>query len=173
MTGKTVFVTVGSTRFDALVDAVLRRETIAALKRKGYSNMVVQCGNSPVDNLTGSGPVWQDERDGLRLDIWRFKPSIADEVYRADLVISHAGSGTILDVLRTPKPLVVVPNETLLDNHQIELALALSQQGYLTTATTSTLPETIESLQADRLVPFPSTDGSRFQAILDEEMGFI
>ena len=41
------------------------------------------------------------------------------------------GSGTIIDVLRMGKPLIVVPNPSLLDNHQTELADALQNLGYL------------------------------------------
>ena len=48
----------------------------------------------------------------------------------------HTGSGTILDVLRLKKPLIVVPNSSLLDNHQQELADALEDLGHLKTCTT-------------------------------------
>jgi hypothetical protein len=47
------------------------------------------------------------------------------------LVISHAGSGSILEALRYQVPLIVVPNTTLLDNHQEELAVAMERSGYL------------------------------------------
>lgn len=53
----------------------------------------------------------------------------------SQVVISHAGSGTIIETLRldaSVKPtLVVVPNETLMSNHQNELALALAKQNYV------------------------------------------
>ena len=49
--------------------------------------------------------------------------------------VSSEGSGTILDVLRIPKPLIIVPNPTLLDNHQQELADVLEQQGHLVAST--------------------------------------
>lgn len=40
------------------------------------------------------------------------------------------GSGTILEVLRIDAPLVVVPNPTLMDNHQLELARECERQGW-------------------------------------------
>jgi beta-1,4-N-acetylglucosaminyltransferase len=47
------------------------------------------------------------------------------------LVISHAGSGSILEALRYQVLLIVVPNTSLLDNHQEELADAMERSGYL------------------------------------------
>lgn len=41
------------------------------------------------------------------------------------------GTGSILDGLRAGLPLVVVPNPSLADNHQQELAEALAKQGYV------------------------------------------
>lgn len=44
---------------------------------------------------------------------------------------SATGSGSILDALRIDAALVVVPNPTLLNNHQDELAVELARQGYV------------------------------------------
>jgi UDP-N-acetylglucosamine transferase subunit ALG13 len=41
------------------------------------------------------------------------------------------GAGTIVHVLRSEKPLIVVVNALLQDNHQQELARKLHQEGYL------------------------------------------
>lgn len=41
------------------------------------------------------------------------------------------GTGSILDALRISVPLIVVPNSTLLDNHQVELAEELARQHYV------------------------------------------
>ncbi|KAI0928491.1 hypothetical protein AcW1_005721 [Taiwanofungus camphoratus] len=175
-TQKLVFVTVGSTRFDPLVQAVLSDTVLNALRSKGYSKVIAQCGNSELDTepltQTSEGWLWKTGHS-MDIEIWRFKPSLQEEYERADLVISHAGSGTILDVLRLGKPLIVVPNPTLLDNHQEELAAALASLGHLKASTVSDLQNAVEALDDSKLVPFPPFNGSRFRELLDEEMGYI
>lgn len=46
------------------------------------------------------------------------------------LNLISTGTGTILDGMRVSVPLVVVPNPTLKDNHQVELANEIQRQGY-------------------------------------------
>ncbi|KAG6868273.1 hypothetical protein C0993_005558 [Termitomyces sp. T159_Od127] len=127
------FVTVGSTQFDALIQAILSSSVLSTLRRKGYDQLVVQCGNSDFElasSISGGGQS-SVEREGINIELWKFKPTLQREYEKADLVISHAGSGTILDVLRLGKPLLTVVNITLLDNHQQELASALAELGHL------------------------------------------
>ncbi|KAG8705218.1 N-acetylglucosaminyldiphosphodolichol N-acetylglucosaminyltransferase catalytic subunit alg13 [Ceratobasidium sp. 394] len=175
---KAVFVTVGSTKFDDLARAVLSSEVLDALRTRGFSELVFQCGNSDMTGLVPQSSTevewnWTDGKTGMEISVWRFKPELAKSFEQASLVISHAGSGTILEVLRLPRPMIVVPNETLLDNHQVELANALEGLGHLFTSTPSTLVNTIQTYDATRLKEFPQFDGSKFRAIMDEEMGFI
>ncbi|KAK7054988.1 N-acetylglucosaminyldiphosphodolichol N-acetylglucosaminyltransferase catalytic subunit alg13 [Paramarasmius palmivorus] len=170
------FVTVGSTRFDALVNCVLSQPVLSSLRDRGYTQLVVQCGNSDFDwrHLFDKGEdTFRVEGSGVAIECWKYKSSLQSEYERADLVISHAGSGTILDVLRLKKPLIVVPNSTLLDDHQQELATALQDMGYLKVANTSNLAAIIEQFDPKTLKEFPPFDGDRFRKILDEEMGFV
>ncbi|KAF9069852.1 glycosyl transferase [Rhodocollybia butyracea] len=170
------FVTIGSTRFDDLVQSVFSPTVLSSLLQKGYTHIVVQCGNSefPYAHLLAGGEeLFQVEKEGVSIECWKFKPSLQMDYDRADLVISHAGSGTILDVLRLEKPLIVVPNPTLLDNHQEELAFELQKLGHLESSTVSRLTQTIQEFDPSGLVKFPSFDGSKFANLLDEEMGFL
>ena len=55
------------------------------------------------------------------------------EMKSADIIISHAGAGSIITALKYEKPLIVVPrlkrfNEHT-DDHQIDLARALEEKG--------------------------------------------
>ncbi|KAH7914965.1 glycosyl transferase [Hygrophoropsis aurantiaca] len=164
-----VFVTVGSTKFDALAQAVLSESVLKSLHDKGYKYLVLQRGNSDVGI---SEETLSLRREGVDIEAWKYKASIQTDIERADLVISHSGSGTVLDVLRLGKPLIVVPNPTLLDNHQEELASELENLGYLKAASVGNLQETIANFEPSSLVPFPPFDGSAFRALVDEEMGF-
>ncbi|KAF9566240.1 glycosyltransferase family 1 protein [Agrocybe pediades] len=169
------FVTVGSTRFDPLVAAVFTEDVLSSLQQKGYSKLVVQCGNSAFEHslVIQNGGTQRMSRAGVDIDFYKFKPSLQEDYDRADLVISHAGSGTILDVRRMGKPMIVVPNPTLLDNHQAELASALEEMGYLNATTVDGLAQTIKDFDASKIKPFPPFDGSRFAKIVDEMVEFI
>lgn len=86
--GMLVFVTVGSTRFDALVQAVLSEEVLDVLHKKGYSQIVLQRGDSTLGR--GDGTMTLGKSD-IEVETWTFKPSIEMDIRRASLVISHAG----------------------------------------------------------------------------------
>lgn len=80
-------VTVGSTKFDDLIDTVASEDFLAGLSANGYTRLVVQYGNS---NLRQS---FRDETShGVKVTAWRFKPSLSEEYLAADLIVSHAGS---------------------------------------------------------------------------------
>ncbi|KAJ7109248.1 glycosyltransferase 28 [Mycena epipterygia] len=168
------FLTVGTFEFDLLVQTVLSESVLLALQSRGYTDLVVQCGNS--DFELASAVAQQEtvklQRHGVDIEIWKFKPSLETDYKRADLIIGHAGAGTILDVLRLGKALIVVPNPTLLHNHQTELSAVLASHDYLKTSGILDLADTIADLDPATLAKFQPFDGSRFRALVDREMGF-
>jgi len=69
--------------------------------------------------------------DDFTFECFDFKPSLLEDILKADLIIGHAGAATILESLENQKLLIVVPNEMLMHNHQIQLARQLAEMKYL------------------------------------------
>ena len=87
------------------------------------------------------------------------------------LIISlHPGAGTILETLRAGKPLIVVTNDALMDNHQLEIAGALADAGHLLIATPATLMDVLRDADLAALVAFPPPRLAPFRRLVDEEM---
>ncbi|KAG0366233.1 hypothetical protein BGZ54_005631 [Gamsiella multidivaricata] len=123
-----VFATVGSTRFDKLIAVVSSPPLLKLLSSLHYTHLTIQHGQSPI---TISSPQVSSVSPDVQVDAYQYKSSLREDMAQASLVISHAGSGSILEALRLKKKLIVVVNEDLMDNHQLELGSSLHEQGYL------------------------------------------
>ncbi|KAM8965833.1 UDP-N-acetylglucosamine transferase subunit ALG13-like [Sarcophilus harrisii] len=161
---KSVFVTVGTTSFDELITCVSSRPTLQMLRRLGYRKLVLQIGKGKVvpDSFASTS---------FSLIVYRYKNSLKEDIKRSDLIISHAGAGSCLEILGEGKPLVVVVNEKLMDNHQLELAKQLHEEGYLFYCTCSTLLELFSSMDLSSLKPFPPGRPELFSDFLDTVVG--
>ena len=140
---KLCFVTIGATAaFDLLIKATLSPRFLEELQASGYTHLLLQHGADGgvilkdfITNMIDSRRIY-----GLTVTGFDFNKQGLEQEMRAakghnggveGVVISHAGSGSILAALRIAVPLIVVPNPDLLDNHQVELAEALATQGYV------------------------------------------
>lgn len=94
------------------------------------------------------------------------------DISSADLVISHAGAGTCIEVLQAGKPLLVIVNDDLMDNHQVELAQRLSEEQYLIYGSVSTLAESLRQFQSRRgeLKPYPTPQPDIFTNFINKLM---
>ena len=184
------FVTVGTTSFDELVEQMDSPPLHAHLRRLGMTKLVVQigrgtytpkCATAGADaDLAGRG-----ERAGastagqepsasglLPTMCFKFAPSLDAHMRSAALIISHGGAGSIMEALGLRKPLVVVVNGALMDDHQSELAGALEERGHLRSTTCAGLEGVLADFDLSGGVPYPPPDLGAFPALLDAEMGF-
>ncbi|KIV82995.1 hypothetical protein PV11_05057 [Exophiala sideris] len=190
---KRCFVTIGATApFNSLIRAVLTDDFIKALQQAGYTELRVQYGDHEGEaifrqrtddsksllvktsfQITG----FSFNKTGLKEEIAAVKgKSAADE----GMVISHAGSGSVLDVLRVGIPIVVVPNTDLLHNHQVELAEALADQDYVVYGKIDDLASSISQVEELRRrmkkwPPLRSGEekyGNGIADVMAEEMGW-
>ncbi len=226
-----MFVTVGTTSFDAFVSAACSPSFASALHAKGYRRVVLQVGRGSFTPPTPTTAPEEEVRDTratkkaakagagagsgaggstqgaagdaagpwsfsipvssssspppapIPVTAYRFKPNIAEDIAGAALVVSHAGAGSIFESLRASKPLLVVVNTSLADNHQTEIAAALSAPASSSSSSSSTsgphlaycephtLVEAVEKLDVRKLRPLPVKDASRFTGLVDRLMG--
>lgn len=116
----------------------------------------------------GRGVEPEVDDDQIAVSYYRMKNSIEDDIKNADLVISHAGAGTCLDVLERKKPLITVINDDLMENHQTELADKLKEDGYSLSCTCSTLTEAIEKINPSTLIPFVYDNDEKCASLIEK-----
>lgn len=78
-----VFVTVGSTYFDVMIEAVLSRPSLEAIRSAGYDSLRVQYGKGGLPKF--------EQTTGLKVETVRYVDAFEDAVTDSTLVISHAG----------------------------------------------------------------------------------
>lgn len=158
---KKCFITVGTTQFNLLCEYIQTSQILKALKKLGCAEIIFQIGNSNCEPRVY-------EKEGIKIDLYRFKDSLDEDIKNADLIISHAGAGSCLEALNANKPLLVVVNEDLMDNHQMELAEQLQVDGHLYYCTCDTLESTLETVDFNWLSPFTKPNPSAFISYLDD-----
>ncbi|XP_017878832.1 UDP-N-acetylglucosamine transferase subunit ALG13 homolog [Ceratina calcarata] len=166
MIKKKIFVTVGTTKFDELIEKLLSREVLEALSMKGYNELVLQIGK------TSLIPDCSPRYGFISIEYFNLSPDIIKYMQSADLIISHAGAGSILDALDNRKNLIVVANENLMDNHQMELGEQLFKERYLYYCTCDTLLRIIENINFSELRTFVDLKSRAIAQYIDEIMGF-
>ncbi|NMU71939.1 glycosyltransferase, partial [Vibrio parahaemolyticus] len=99
-----ILVTVGTTAFDVLITVIDE-----SFKHDQSVNIIAQISSS--SNYT---PKY--------IESFEFSDDFDSFVESADIIITHAGAGSVYSMLEKGKKLVVVPNLTRVDDHQLELA---------------------------------------------------
>ena len=87
------------------------------------------------------------------------------------LTLAQCLAASILLFFPAGKPLLVVPNPLLMDNHQAELGEHLARQGVLACAAPSQLAEVLAAWDPSTLRPFQSGDAAGIVACIDNFMG--
>ena len=106
-----IFITVGTTDFDALVAAG------DALAATASEPVIIQIGHGDVEPQQAE---W-----------FRFAPSLDAYYARADVVVTHGGLGTLTELLHRGQRVVGVSNPDRFDRHQDQILRAFEQAGHL------------------------------------------
>jgi len=106
-----IFATVGTTRFDELVEAIDR------IAPKLNDEVVIQIGNA--------------KYMPKNCKYFTFDDDLLKYFRKADIVIAHGGAGITFEVLNLGKKLISVENPHVFQGHQRDLLGKLSQEGNL------------------------------------------
>ncbi|KAJ0398503.1 hypothetical protein ATCC90586_003180 [Pythium insidiosum] len=158
-----VFVTVGTTKFDALIQTLDSEACMRALHARGATTVRMQIGHGEHVPSSSMAAV-----PGLKIEHYRHDPQYKRDVEQADLIISHAGAGSIMDALSARKKLLVVVNTALMDNHQTELAEAMAEQRYCVQTTCEGLLDALQHADFESLQSYPEPDEDAFPALIDQ-----
>ncbi|MDA5565372.1 glycosyltransferase [Cobetia sp. MMG027] len=108
-----VLITTGTTPFKSLVNIAISNfqssHHIYVIQSPCLNNYTVLNGN---------------------IETHTFIENIEEHYQSADLVITHAGAGSVYRLLELQKKVVVVPNVDRIDNHQLDLAAFIEKNNY-------------------------------------------
>lgn len=142
-----IFVAIGTTDFDALVQAM--DDMSASLSEQ----VIIQIGRSKYipENC----------------EYFRFVPSLAPYYERASLVVSHGGLGIVTEVLERGRPLVAVEDPSQPDRHQRDILSVWAREGHLIWCKDlQELPQAMEQART-RLRPYTAPE-CRIHTIIAE-----
>lgn len=147
-----IFVTVGHTHYNLLFKAV--NEQLSPEKHH-------------VVNQISDGDYLPDKHK-----YFKFTQDITAQIAQADLVITHAGAGSVFHLLEIGKPIVVVPNFERVDEHQKDLANFIEKNNYASVCNDlAQLAHCVLEATSKTFNPYESApfDGyQRILALLDE-----
>ena len=99
---KRVLVTVGSTKHEDLIEAIDEPDLMVILECEGFEQIYIQKGFTIfLSNLIGDGDYTPHKIQNSSIDIQivEYLPSLLEEIKSSDLIITHAGTGTIFECL--------------------------------------------------------------------------
>ena len=134
-----IFVTVGTTDFDDLVRA------LDAMAPDLNDEMVIQYGHGT--------------HEPQNCEAFRFTNSLDPYYEKADLVISHGGLCTVMEVCRRGLKLVAMANPDRFDDHQTDILSYMSDAGHLVWCRSfHALPEAIDTARRKTFVPYDTPE---------------
>jgi len=103
-----ILVTVGTQFFDGLIDEVDRLVAAGVLTDHVWAQI----------GLAGKTP--------QHIEHVAFDRGLIDKARKADLIITHAGTGSLCEFIVLDRPMIAVANQTKAGNHQLEFLEQLS-----------------------------------------------
>lgn len=172
--GMKLVVTTGATvTFRPLLARILDPQFLRQLEEAGFSDIVVQHGAETRHGVDVSAQYVLTLGDmPLLVTLIGLTNDIDNLLNGADVVVTHAGTGAILDALRRGLSVVVVPNPELMDNHQQEIATAFAALGVCAAVDVTEL-QVLHLVQAAHTQFTPLPPPQLLESVLAEEFAHV
>lgn len=126
MSEKQILITVGTTKFENLIKAIDSEKFYEMLINNGFTKIIFQKGYGEYIPKN-----YKNYENKIKIQISEILNNFENIIKSSELIISHGGAGIILESLKNKRKVIVCVNDKLMDNHQIELATSLHENGYV------------------------------------------
>lgn len=106
-----IFITVGTTQFDSMIKAV--DDFAQQSKSNNFTFQIATGRYIPKNGYSFS-----------------FTQDIDDYYNNSDLIITHAGAGSIYHLLKISKKIIIIPNLERADKHQLDIAKYMDENNF-------------------------------------------
>lgn len=142
-----IFITVGTTPFEELI-----RICDNISDDFGHWHFTAQTANS--------------KYIPRKIEHFEFTNKIETHYKAADLIICHAGAGTVYKLLEDGKKIIVVPNTNRRENHQLELCKFLEDNNLaLVVYNVNTIADALNQSLSFKAAPYHRDDNSLSEAV--------
>ena len=126
MSEKQILITVGTTKFENLIKAIDTEKFYEMIIKYKFTKIIIQKG-------TGEyiPKIYEKYKDKINIQVSTLLNDFENIIKNSEIIVSHGGAGIILECLKNKRKVIVCVNDTLMDNHQIELASSLDKEGYV------------------------------------------
>jgi beta-1,4-N-acetylglucosaminyltransferase len=145
-----IFITVGTTKFDALIKYI---DTAPCFRNFDIEFQIADGKyaprNHPYITFVDSG-------------------AVNNKYQEADVIITHAGQGTIFKLLRMGKKVIVVPNLERTDKHQLDIAGYVQKNNYaLVALNLAQLESLLDTIRDREFAKFDAVDFFKANEIIE------
>ena len=126
MSEKQILITVGTTKFENLIKAIDNEKFYEMIINNGFTKIIIQKGYGEYIPQN-----YKKFENRIKIQISEILNNFENIIKSSELIISHGGAGIILESLKNKRKVIVCVNDTLMDNHQIELASTLDKEKYV------------------------------------------
>ena len=126
MTEKQILITVGTTKFENLIKAIDKDNFYNMIIKNGFTKIIIQKGYGEYIPVN-----YKKFENKIKIQISEILKQFENVIKSSEIIISHGGAGIILESLKNKRKVIVCVNDELMDNHQVELASSLHNEGYV------------------------------------------